>query len=147
MWVGNLCASLDEWASSRGRKWGEKDRIQDRECVWCVRLERHVFWLSEHLCGGPSAFVWHLGVFARCCVLSSPPSYCLFLRGLRCFPARLTDNTPKHPLKALLALIAISLRSNMPVLIVLKCNQSLHSRGANNLNLTKHLRRPSARPW
>lgn len=52
----------------------------------------------------------------------------------------------ERPLKALLALTALSLRSNMPVLIVLKCNQGLHSRGANNLNLTKHLRRPSTWP-
>lgn len=50
------------------------------------------------------------------------------------------------PPKALLALIALSLRSNMPVLIVLKCNQGLHSRGANNLNLTKRLRRSAAGP-
>lgn len=62
------------------------------------------------------------------------------------FPACLTDNTPERPLKALLALIALSLRSNMPVLIVFKCNQGLHSRGANNLNLTKHLRWSPACP-
>lgn len=57
--------------------------------------------------------------------------------------SRLTDDTLQRPLKALLALTAGSLRSNVPVLIVLKCNQHLGSGGANNLNLTEHLRRPS----
>lgn len=81
----------------------------------------------------------------------NPPSYCLLERvtaaaaaaALQPLCSHLTDNTLQRPLKALLALIAGSLRSNVPVLIVLKCNQHLGSGGANNLNLTEHLRRPS----
>lgn len=82
----------------------------------------------------------HAAVFLPAAVLSP------FLTRPVLFPACLTDNAPERPLKALLALIAISLRSNMPLLIVLKCNQGLHSEGANNLNLTKRLRLAFSRP-
>ena len=51
-----------------------------------------------------------------------------------------------HPLESLYAFIAASLRSNISVLIVLKCNQCVYRGAANNLNLTEHLRLPSARP-
>lgn len=75
--------------------------------------------------------IWaHLSV-----LLSSLPSSCFFIV-LR----------SAHPLKSLYAFIAASLRSNISVLIVLKCNQGVWRGAANNLNLTEHLRQPSARP-
>lgn len=62
MWVGNLCASLDEWvwASSKERKWGEKNRDQVTDCEWCGWLVCvcihnvggwHVYLVSAPLCG------------------------------------------------------------------------------------------------
>lgn len=112
---------------------------QDRECVACHLSPATSFWLC--VCLSVVSAHLHSAAFypARCIIASAKVASTVF-------PARLTDSIPERALKALLALIAISLRSNMPVLIVLKCNQGLGSGGANNLNLTKRLRWLSSWP-